>query len=91
MFIIVTEPMEKDQTFNSENFDRDNIIWFEVPVLRQDRYGKPIDKKVIVRHIADSKFKEEFKIIDFKTKKRYLEEDTMVDNFLKDRVEYLNA
>ena len=90
MYIIVTEPLNKDIKFDSKTFEEDNINWFEAPVIRQDRNGKSIIKKVIVRHIDDTEFISKFKL-DRKTIKKYIHENLKVHSYLRNKYAYLDA
>jgi len=96
VFIIVTEPLPRDYVFNSKELDRDNIVWFEVPVLRANRYDEPEDKKIIVRLIPDSEFFKTFKVADHKVRRRYIAESLLINKYINERDTgggsgYLNA
>ena len=90
MYIIVTEALPKDILYQSREFERDGIIWFEIPVIRYNTFGKRLDKKVIVRYISSTEFNENFQYDD-KIHRRFIAESLMVTNYLKEKDGYLNA
>jgi len=93
MYIILTEAIGKDESINTTSLDNGDIAYFDLPVLRHDRYGKPEEKKVIIRYMPDSEFLKEFKLADTKTRRRYIAESMTVTEFItgKNKDVYLNA
>jgi len=85
MYLIVTEPLTTSDLaqLNTKELDRDNIEWFAMPVLRFDRHGKQVIKKVIVRKITYDDFIKNFKIADIKVKRKYIADSMIVTNYVK--------